>query len=152
MSTNICDVLKEKFANVDVEQVASQINEEIKKSIENMENKLQTGMIMDGVSQTEEQKQAKENLNEAVGINQEQIMQAMANYKAAHTILGDYSRDYHDECAGRTSYEKVRAAEEAYEKACHDGGDESLLRAYSAGYTEGNSKWKRYYAHYHTCY
>ena len=29
MSTNICDVLKEKFANVDVEQVASQINEEI---------------------------------------------------------------------------------------------------------------------------
>ena len=85
MSTNICDVLKEKFANVDVEQVASQINEEIKKSIENMENKLQTGMIMDGVSQTEEQKQAKENLNEAVGINQEQIMQAMANYKAAHT-------------------------------------------------------------------
>ena len=99
MSTNICDVLKEKFANVDVEQVASQINEEIKKSIENMENKLQTGMIMDGVSQTEEQKQAKENLNEAVGINQEQIMQAMANYKAAHTPkIKEYKIGRNDTC------------------------------------------------------
>ena len=85
MSANIQDILKEKFANVDVEQVSAQINEEIKKSTENMENKLQTGMIMDGVAQTEEQKQAKENLNEAVGLNQEQIMQAMARYKAAHT-------------------------------------------------------------------
>ena len=73
-------------------------------------------------------------------------------YKAAHTVLGDYSRDYHDECAGRAPYEKVRAAEETYEKACHDGGDESLLRAYAAGYTEGNSEWKCYYAHYHTSY
>ena len=99
MSTNICDVLKEKFANVDVEQVASQINEEIKKSIENMENKLQTGMIMDGVSQTEEQKQAKENLTEAVGINQEQIMQAMANYKAAHTPkIKEYKIGRNDTC------------------------------------------------------
>ena len=99
MSTNICDVLKEKFANVDVEQVASQINEEIKKSIENMENKLQTGMIMDGVAQTEEQKQAKENLNEAVGINQEQIMQAMANYKAAHTPkIKEYKIGRNDPC------------------------------------------------------
>lgn len=99
MSTNICDVLKEKFANVDVEQVASQINEEIKKSIENMENKLQTGMIMDGIVQTEEQKQAKENLNEAVGINQEQIMQAMANYKATHTPkIKEYKIGRNDPC------------------------------------------------------
>lgn len=49
-----------------------------------MEN-INTGMIMDGVSQTVEQKQAKETLNEAVGLNQEQIMEAMARYKAAHT-------------------------------------------------------------------
>ena len=100
MSANICDVLKEKFANVDVEPVASQINEEIKKIYrEHMENKLQTGMIMDGVSQTEEQKQAKENLNEAVGINQEQIMQAMANYKAAHTPkIKEYKIGRNDPC------------------------------------------------------
>ena len=64
-----------------------------------MENKLQTGMIMDGVSQTEEQKQAKENLNEAVGINQEQIMQAMANYKAAHTPkIKEYKIGRNDPC------------------------------------------------------
>lgn len=31
MSANIQDILKEKFANVDVEQVSAQINEEIKK-------------------------------------------------------------------------------------------------------------------------
>ena len=100
MSANICDVLKEKFANVDVEQVASRVNEEIKKIYrEHMENKLQTGMIMDGVSQTEEQKQAKENLNEAVGINQEQIMQAMANYKAAHTPkIKEYKIGRNDPC------------------------------------------------------
>ena len=46
---------------------------------------IKTGMIMDGVTQTEEQKQAKDNLNEAVGINQEQLKEAMARYKAAHT-------------------------------------------------------------------
>lgn len=50
-----------------------------------MKNNINTGMIMDGVSQTVEQKQAKETLNEAVGLNQEQIMEAMARYKAAHT-------------------------------------------------------------------
>ena len=83
----------------EIEKLRKQINEEIKKSIENMENKLQTGMIMDGIAQTEEQKQAKENLNEAVGINQEQIMQAMANYKAAHTPkIKEYKIGRNDTC------------------------------------------------------
>ena len=119
MSTNICDVLKEKFANVDVEQVASQINEEIKKSIENMENKLQTGMIMDGIAQTEEQKQAKENLNEAVGINQEQIMQAMANYKATHTPkIKEYKIGRNDPCpcASGKKYKNCCLSTGKYEK------------------------------------
>lgn len=119
MSANICDVLKEKFANVDVEQVASQINEEIKKSIENMENKLQTGMIMDGIAQTEEQKQAKENLNEAVGINQEQIMQAMANYKVTHTPkIKEYKIGRNDPCpcASGKKYKNCCLSTGKYEK------------------------------------
>ncbi len=50
-----------------------------------MENDIKTGMIMDGVSQSKEQKEAKDNLNEAIGINQERLKEAMARYKAAHT-------------------------------------------------------------------
>lgn len=57
-----------------------------------MENKsLQMGMIMDGTIQTQEQKQAKDNLDAAVGINQEQLLAQMAAYKAMHTT---YKREY----------------------------------------------------------
>ena len=50
-----------------------------------MNSNINTGMIMDGVMQTEQQKHAQENLNEAVGANQEKIMEIMAKYKLAHT-------------------------------------------------------------------
>lgn len=63
-----------------------------------MEN-INTGMIMDGVTQTPELKQAKENLNEAVGLNQDQIMEAMARYKAAHTPkVREYKVGRNDSC------------------------------------------------------
>lgn len=56
-----------------------------------MENKINTGMIMDGTTQTTEEIQSKENLDASLGINKEKLMEAMARYQAAHTT---YKREY----------------------------------------------------------
>lgn len=64
-----------------------------------MENNINTGMIMDAVTQTDTQKQAKENLDTAVGVKQEQLMEAMARYKAAHTpLIKEYKIGRNDKC------------------------------------------------------
>jgi len=48
--------------------------------------KLETGMIMDGVSSTPQLTDKKQTLDAAIGSNrQEELMQAMALYKSMHT-------------------------------------------------------------------
>ena len=56
-----------------------------------MENIIQTGMIMDGITQTQEQKEAKNNIDTAIGFNQEKMIAQMAKYQARHTT---YKREY----------------------------------------------------------
>lgn len=64
-----------------------------------MEPKIQTGMIMDGVSQSDTQVQAKENLDAAVGARQEQLLEAMARYKVAHTpVIKENKIGRNDKC------------------------------------------------------
>lgn len=64
-----------------------------------MENNINTGMIMDAVSQPESQIKAKDNLDAAVGVKQEQLMEAMARYKAAHTpLIKEYKIGRNDPC------------------------------------------------------
>ena len=76
------------------------LNEQINLDNLLMENKeMRTGMIMDAVTQTDTQKQAKENLDAAVGVKQEQLLEAMARYKAAHTPkIKEYKIGRNDLC------------------------------------------------------
>jgi len=63
-------------------------------------DKIQTGMIMDGVSSTPNLKEKKQTLEAAVGSKrQEELMEVMAQYKAAHTPrIKEYKIGRNDPC------------------------------------------------------
>ena len=73
------------------------------------------------------------------------------NCEALYSVLGDDARDYDDKCPRRTPYQEARTAEDGDEETCDDGGDETLLRRHSAGYTERYCEGQGYDADDNAC-
>ena len=87
------------------------------------------GNVLDDGAQTEHTQQ-----------NEEDARHEGGDGETLHAVLLDDAIDDDDEGTCRTAYLHLASAEGGNEQSCDDGGDDTFLRRYTAGNTEGDGE------------